>query len=180
MRGISKLLLFFLAELLLVSAEGKPIRYKCQYLRSHNRTGLVCTPIFDATSEITGPRPRSFTAPETFNGNTIRHRESACANLLRLAEKMKSFEGGAWKYCDPATCLRESPHCSNNVVSDKCRLCFGRCWLMYGFPDVPEKAQESMPRKSFPCDPSLCGIHVFCGGYKFVDGDDQEPPKLVV
>ncbi|KAG0444528.1 hypothetical protein HPB47_013689 [Ixodes persulcatus] len=177
----------------LAVSEPRAVRYRCQYLKTHNRSGIVCTPV-DGPGLLGGPKPKTFTAPEAFNGNFIRHRESACGNLQRLAEQLKDFQHGSWKYCDPTLCLREarslnklallfsvlpkSPHCSKNTVNTDCARCFGRCWLMYGYPSISNEGV--CQGKSYPCDPTSCGIHVFCGGYKFTDDDEKKPPKPVV
>ncbi|CAN8007202.1 unnamed protein product [Ixodes pacificus] len=98
----------------MVVSEPRAVRYRCQYLKTHNRSGIVCTPV-DGPGLLGGPKPKTFTAPEAFNGNFIRHRESACGNLQRLAEQLKDFHHGSWKYCDPTLCLREVSYTSNSA-----------------------------------------------------------------
>ncbi|KAH7946009.1 hypothetical protein HPB49_018861 [Dermacentor silvarum] len=91
-----------------------------------------------------------------------------CRKLHQLAERLAPFEEGAWKYCDPTSCLRESPHCTNSVLSTECSQCLGRCWIMYAFPG----ARVAPNAKEFPCDPLACGGDQ-CGvksGWLFVEG----------
>ncbi|XP_075749192.1 uncharacterized protein LOC142814363 [Rhipicephalus microplus] len=140
------------------------VRYRCQYLRTHNRTKIVCSPV-----EVSQAQPATTTSlsmqPEAFNGQRT-HKGHVCHKLRELVERLASLEGGAWKYCDPSSCLRESPHCTSNVLSGECSQCLGRCWIMYVFPG----ARANSPGKDFPCDPLGCGgAQVFCGGYKFKD-----------
>ncbi|KAL1416300.1 hypothetical protein MTO96_006330 [Rhipicephalus appendiculatus] len=146
-------------------AKGRRVvRYRCQYLRTHNRTKIVCSPI-----EVSQAQPGTTTSvsmqPEAFNGQRA-NKGRVCHKLRELVERLAPFEGGAWKYCDPSSCLRESPHCTNNVLSSECSQCLGRCWIMYAFPN----ARANSHGKDFPCDPLGCGgAQVFCGGYKFKD-----------
>ncbi|XP_049271962.1 uncharacterized protein LOC125758624 [Rhipicephalus sanguineus] len=83
------------------------VRYRCQYLRTHNRTKIVCSPI-----EVSQAQPGTTTSismqPEAFNGHRA-HKGRVCHKLRELAERLAPFEGGAWKYCDPSSCLREAP-----------------------------------------------------------------------
>ncbi|KAH6930184.1 hypothetical protein HPB50_015574 [Hyalomma asiaticum] len=142
------------------------VRYRCQYLRTHNRTKIVCSPV----EVYNQPKPGSTLTsvsmqPEAFNGQGAQ-KGRVCHKLRELAERLASFEEGAWKYCDPSSCLRESPHCTNSVLSTECSQCLGRCWIMYAFPGVRADSKA----KDFPCDPLECGgAHIFCGGYKFKD-----------
>lgn len=139
-------------------------------MRTHNRTSIVCSPVeVDHRSPAT--TATASVEPEAFNGHRD-HREPMCGKLQQLAQRLAPFEEGTWKYCDPASCLRESPHCSRNVVSAECSWCLGRCWLMYVFPGAAKGPQS----KEFPCDPLGCGTpQLFCGGYKFKSDEPSGP-----
>ncbi|KAL3196709.1 hypothetical protein MRX96_045110 [Rhipicephalus microplus] len=155
------------------------VRYRCQYLRTHNRTKIVCSPVEvsqaqPATTTVPIHAAGGFQRPEHSQYKCVRvhygrhsHTEGrVCHKLRELVERLATLEGGAWKYCDPSSCLRESPHCTSNVLSGECSQCLGRCWIMYVFPG----ARANSPGKDFPCDPLGCGgAQVFCGGYKFKD-----------
>ena len=77
--------------------------------------------------------------------------------------RLKNFENGQIRYCDPARCLRESPNCKGGKLTTECNQCLGKCWIMYGFPTETEK--DKLQFKSYPCDFTNCGKQVFCGGY---------------
>ncbi|XP_075549353.1 uncharacterized protein LOC142583011 isoform X1 [Dermacentor variabilis] len=166
------------------------VRYRCQYLRTQNHTKIVCSPV-EVHQQQPGDSASASMQPEAFNGQRV-HRGPACSKLHQLAERLAAFEEGAWKYCDPTSCMREvslyycvlqwhsrcgraltsfssptqSPHCTNSVLSTECSQCLGRCWIMYAFPG----ARVGRHAKDFPCDPLACGgAQVFCGGYKFKD-----------
>ncbi|XP_077528162.1 uncharacterized protein LOC144139776 [Haemaphysalis longicornis] len=160
-----------LSLLLLLPGQGQAeaarrvVRYRCQYLHAHNRTKLVCGPAEKASVQDPPPKAAADTDPETFNGQT--YKAGACGRLQKLAERLAPFENGAWKYCDPSSCLRESPHCASNVLGAECSRCLGRCWIMYTYPE----AGTTSGAKEFPCDPLGCGgPDLFCGGYKYKDG----------
>ncbi|XP_050034330.1 uncharacterized protein [Dermacentor andersoni] len=148
------------------AAEGRGrrvVRYRCQYLRTQNNTKIVCSPVEVHQQQQPGDSASASMQPEAFNGQRV-HRGPACSKLHQLAERLAAFEEGAWKYCDPTSCMRESPHCTNSVLSTECSQCLGRCWIMYAFPG----ARVGQHAKDFPCDPLACGgAQVFCGGYKF-------------
>ncbi|KAH8024348.1 hypothetical protein HPB51_022832 [Rhipicephalus microplus] len=155
------------------------VRYRCQYLRTHNRTKIVCSPV-----EVSQAQPATTTSlsmqPEAFNGQRT-HKGHVCHKLRELVERLAITGGrrlevlrpqqlsargelvvrlhvfqesaGGGRVLTRLSSLMQSPHCTSNVLSGECSQCLGRCWIMYVFPG----ARANSPGKDFPCDPLGCG-----------------------
>ncbi|OQR71082.1 hypothetical protein BIW11_11215 [Tropilaelaps mercedesae] len=93
----------------------------------------------------------------------LKHKDGrVCTKIFKLTQRLQFFEEGNFRYCDPARCLRESRHCRGGKMTPECNLCLGKCWVQYSYP---QETTGGLQFRSFPCDPTVCGKEVFCGGW---------------